>query len=67
VLLSAHWLNVQYLISIDNLDTFETRTENMTEEGVDEAMHKLNHRPRKTLNCKTPHSVFFADNLLEAA
>jgi IS30 family transposase len=30
-------------------------------------MEKLNHRPRKTLNYKTPHAVFFADNLLEAA
>jgi IS30 family transposase len=30
-------------------------------------MEKLNHRPRKTLNYKTPHSVFFADILPKAA
>jgi IS30 family transposase len=41
--------------------------ENITDKDVDEVMEKLNHRPRKTLNYKTPHSVFFADTLLEAA
>lgn len=41
--------------------------ENITDKDVDEVMEKLNHRPRKTLNYKTPHSVFFADNLLKAA
>lgn len=40
--------------------------ENITDKDVDEAMEKLNHRPRKTLNYKTPHAVFFADTLLEA-
>jgi len=30
-------------------------------------MHKLNHRPRKTLNFKTPHDVFFAEPVQEAA
>ena len=41
--------------------------ENITDRDVDEVMEKLNHRPRKTLNYKTPHSVFFADTWLEAA
>jgi IS30 family transposase len=44
-----------------------SRFENITDKDVDEAMEKLNHRPRKTLNYKTPHSVFFADTLLKAA
>ena len=30
-------------------------------------MEKLNHRPRKTLNYKTPHAVFFGDNNRQAA
>jgi transposase, IS30 family len=30
-------------------------------------MNKLNHRPRKTLNYRTPHDVFFGDKLREAA
>jgi len=30
-------------------------------------MNKLNHRPRKTLNFKTPQTVFFAGPLQEAA
>ncbi len=33
--------------------------ENISDGDVDEAMEKLNHRPRKTLNYKTPHAVFF--------
>ena len=33
--------------------------ENITDEIVENVMHKLNHRPRKILNYKTPHSVFF--------
>jgi len=41
--------------------------ENITDKDVDDVMKKLNHRPRKTLNYKTPHSVFFADTWLEAA
>jgi IS30 family transposase len=41
--------------------------ENITDKDVDEVMEKLNHRPRKTLKYKTPHSVFFAHTLLEAA
>ncbi len=41
--------------------------ENITDKDVDEVMKKLNHRPGKTLNYKTPHSVFFADTLLKAA
>jgi transposase, IS30 family len=41
--------------------------ENITDKDVEEVMEKLNHRPRKTLNYKTPHSVFFAGNSLKAA
>jgi transposase, IS30 family len=41
--------------------------ENITDKDVDEVMAKLNHRPRKTLNYKTPHAVFFADTLPKAA
>jgi IS30 family transposase len=41
--------------------------ENITDKDVDDVMKKLNHRPRKTLNYKTPHSVFFADTLPKAA
>lgn len=41
--------------------------ENITDGGIAAVMEKLNHRPRKTLNYKTPHAVFFADILLEAA
>jgi IS30 family transposase len=41
--------------------------ENITDKDVDDVMEKLNHRPRKTLKYKTPHSVFFAHTLLEAA
>jgi len=35
--------------------------ENITDDDVEAVMHKLNHRPRKTLNFKTPHEVFFAE------
>lgn len=41
--------------------------ENISNEKVEEVMKKLNHRPRKTLSYKTPHSVFFADTKREAA
>jgi IS30 family transposase len=41
--------------------------ENITDEEVEAVMHKLNHRPRKTLNYKTPHAVFFAELEQEAA
>lgn len=41
--------------------------ENITDKDVDDVMEKLNHRPRKTLNYKTPHAVFFADTLPKAA
>ena len=41
--------------------------ENISDEKVEEVMKKLNHRPRKTLNYKTPHSVFFDDTEREAA
>jgi IS30 family transposase len=44
-----------------------SRFENITDEDVEAVMHKLNHRPRKTLNYQTPHAVFFAEPLQEAA
>jgi len=41
--------------------------ENITDDEVEAVMNKLNHRPRRTLNFKTPHTVFFAESLQEAA
>jgi IS30 family transposase len=41
--------------------------ENITDDDVDEVMKKLNHRPRKTLNYRTPYAVFFGENMREAA
>lgn len=41
--------------------------ESITDEDVEAVMHKLNHRPRKTLNYKTPHAVFFAEAGRKAA
>jgi IS30 family transposase len=41
--------------------------ENITESQVEDVMQKLNHRPRKTLNYKTPHAVFFSDDNRQAA
>jgi IS30 family transposase len=41
--------------------------ENIADEDVEVVMNKLNHRPRKALNFKTPHTVFFANLLQEAA
>ncbi len=41
--------------------------ENITECQVERVMHRLNHRPRKTLNYKTPHAVFFGEVGLKAA
>ena len=41
--------------------------ENITDDEVEAVMNKLNHRPRKTLNFKIPHTVFFAESLQEAA
>jgi len=41
--------------------------ENITDSAVEAVMDKLNHRPRKTLNFKTPHAVFFAGPLQKAA
>jgi IS30 family transposase len=41
--------------------------ESITDDEVKAVMNKLNHRPRKTLKFKTPHTVFFADTLQEAA
>jgi IS30 family transposase len=41
--------------------------ENITESQVEEVMQKLNHRPRKTLNYKTPHAIFFGDDNRQTA
>ena len=41
--------------------------ENIKDNEVEAVMNKLNHRPRKTLKFKTPHTVFFADSLQQAA
>ncbi|MDP2098929.1 MAG: IS30 family transposase [Gallionella sp.] len=41
--------------------------ENITDDEVMAVTDKLNHRPRKTLNYKTPHAVFFAESGQEAA
>jgi len=36
---------------------------NITQKKLNIVMKKLNHRPRKTLNSKTPHEVFFNINV----
>ena len=41
--------------------------ETITDEDVERVMNKLNHRPRKTLNFKTPHEVFFDETTQKAA
>ncbi|WP_411726618.1 hypothetical protein [Methyloglobulus sp.] len=41
--------------------------EDITDGEVEMVMNRLNHRLRKTLNYKTPHAVFFAGLLQEAA
>ena len=41
--------------------------ENITDEQVEAVMNRLNHRPRKTLNFKTPHEVFFGKNQCQVA
>lgn len=41
--------------------------ENITDEKVEEVMNKLNRRPRKTLNYKTPCAVFFGNAERKAA
>jgi len=41
--------------------------ENIADDEIEAVMHKLSHRPRKTLNFKTPHEVFIAEPKQEAA
>lgn len=41
--------------------------EEITEDEVKKVMHRLNHRPRKTLNYKTPFEVFFENSQRKAA
>ena len=36
---------------------------NITEEQVQEAVERINHRPRKVLGFRTPHEVFFGVEL----
>jgi IS30 family transposase len=31
----------------------------VTQQEIEQAMNKLNHRPRKSLGFRTPHEVFF--------
>ena len=31
----------------------------ITEDDIKHVMHRLNHRPRKTLDYRTPHQLFF--------
>ena len=33
--------------------------DDVTDEEIAEAVNKLNHRPRKCLNWRSPHEVFF--------
>ena len=44
-----------------------SRFDSITDEEVEAVMHKLNHRPRKTLDYKTPYAVFFAELEQKAA
>jgi len=37
----------------------KTRLDTLTQHEVDFAIHEMNHRPRKSLNYKTPWEVFF--------
>lgn len=41
--------------------------ENITDNKIETMMNKLNYRPRKTFNFKTPYTVFLAETLQEAA
>lgn len=41
--------------------------ENITDEEVAKVMDRLNHRPRKTLEYRTPHEVFFSEYYRQAA
>ena len=41
--------------------------ETITDEQVEDVVHRLNHRPRKGLNYQTPHAVFFEQFEREAA
>jgi IS30 family transposase len=44
-----------------------TMFENITPEEISNVMYRLNNRPRKTLNYRTPHAVFFDDFNRKAA
>ena len=41
--------------------------ENITNFEIEKVMNRLNHRPRKSLNFRTPHAVFFEQTHLKAA
>jgi IS30 family transposase len=41
----------------------DSNFEDINDDEVEAVMNKLNHRPRKTLKIKTPHTDFFADTL----
>jgi len=44
-----------------------SRFEEITDAQVESVMYRLNHRPRKGLNYRTPHSVFFEQPECKAA
>jgi IS30 family transposase len=41
--------------------------ETISDQHVEEVMHRLNHRPRKALHYRTPHEVFFEQSERKAA
>ena len=47
--------------------TKDSRFETITHQQVRQVMNRLNHRPRKSLNYKTPHAVFFGLAAYEVA
>jgi transposase, IS30 family len=48
---------------IDGADHFTKRCdfETIASEDVEQVMNKLNQRPRKSLDFRTPHEVFFEE------
>jgi IS30 family transposase len=44
-----------------------SRFEEITDQNIETVTYLLNHRPRKTLNYQTPHTLFFAENERKAA
>jgi transposase, IS30 family len=40
-----------------------TNFNNVSDDEINDVVYKLNHRPRKCLNYKTPHEVFYGLNI----